>query len=542
MTLFIEIKDLRVGFDGVDVLKDINLKINEGEILGILGKSSAGKSILMHILRGVETFDDVSGSIIYHLARCSKCGLIDQPSKAGTICPKCNSNFDKFEADFVKLDIHDPLRRDITRRIAIMLQRTFALYGDERVIVNVMNALQEIGEMGPNAINKAADLLDQVNLSNRMMHIARELSGGEKQRVVLARQLVKNPILLLADEPTGTLDPKTAEIVHETILNATKNFKMSLIITSHWPKVVEELSHRALWLDEGKIVKLGDPHEVAAAFMKEVGELEEQEKVEIGKPIVRARELKMTYFSLDRGIVRAVNDISFDVNEGEIFGLIGVSGAGKTTTSKIISGLLIPTSGTIEVRIGDEWIDLKQLGPEKKGRATKYIGILHQEFSLYPHRSVINNLTESIGLDLPMELGERKAIQTLITAGFTEKKAEEILSKMPEELSEGERHRVAMAQVLIKEPRILVFDEPTGTMDPVTKIEVAKSILNARKELGETFIIVSHDMDFVDQVCDRAALMRLGKIVDIGDTDEVLSKLSEKEREETLEGIVKELK
>ncbi len=542
MTLFIEVKDLRVGFDGVDVLRNINLEVNEGEILGILGKSSAGKSILMHVLRGVEEFDDISGSVIYHLSRCGKCGIIERPSRAGTLCPKCNSSLEKFDADFIKLPLHDPMRRDITRRIAIMLQRTFALYGDERVIVNVMNALQEIDELGPSAINKAADLLDQVNLSNRMMHIARELSGGEKQRVVLARQLVKNPILLLADEPTGTLDPKTADIVHETILNATKKFKMSLIITSHWPKVIEELSHRALWLDEGNIIKIGDPQDVAAAFMKEVGDIGDQEKVEIGKPIVRARELKMTYFSLDRGIVRAVNDISFDVNEGEIFGLIGVSGAGKTTTSKITSGLLLPTSGTIEVRIGDEWIDLKQLGPDKKGRATKYIGVLHQEYSLYPHRSVIDNLTESIGLDLPFELGERKAIQTLMNAGFTEKKAQEVLSKMPEELSEGERHRVAMAQVLIKEPRILVFDEPTGTMDPVTKIEVARSILHARKELGETFIIVSHDMDFVAQVCDRAALMRLGKIVDIGETDAVLSKLSEKEREEALEGIVKELK
>jgi len=347
MTLFVEIKDLRVGFDGVDVLKNINLEVKEGEILGILGKSSAGKSILMHVLRGVEAFDDVSGSVIYHLSRCSNCGFIERPSKAGTACPRCNSHFETFDADFVKLDIHDPIRRDITRRIAIMLQRTFALYGDERVIVNVMNALQEIDELGPNAINKAADLLDQVNLSNRMMHIARELSGGEKQRVVLARQLVKDPILLLADEPTGTLDPKTADLVHETILNATRNFKMSLIITSHWPKVIEELSHRALWLDEGKIIKIGDPADVAAEFMKEVGEIGDQEKVEIGKPIVHARDLKMTYFSLDRGIVRAVNDISFDVNEGEIFGLIGVSGAGKTTTSKIISGLLRPTSGSI---------------------------------------------------------------------------------------------------------------------------------------------------------------------------------------------------
>ena len=542
MTLFIEIKNLRVGFDGVDVLKNINLDIKEGEILGILGKSSAGKSILLHVLRGVEVFEDISGSVIYHLSRCKKCGYIDLPGKAGTACPKCNDVLENHEVDFVKLEIHDPARKEVTRRIAIMLQRTFALYGDERVIVNVMNALQEIDEMGPNAIHKAADLLDQVNLSNRMMHIARELSGGEKQRVVLARQLVKSPILLLADEPTGTLDPKTAELVHDSILNATKNFNMSLIITSHWPKVIEDLSHNAIWLDEGKIVMMGNPSEVAAAFMKEVGTVGEQEEVKIGEPIIRARNLQMTYFSLDRGIVRAVNDISFDIKEGEIFGVIGVSGAGKTTTSKIISGLLRPTHGSIDVRIGDEWIDLTQLGPDKKGRATKYIGILHQEYSLYPHRNVINNLTESIGLDLPFELAERKAIRTLMTAGFTEKKAEEILVKMPDELSEGERHRVAMAQVLIKEPRILVFDEPTGTMDPVTKIEVSKSILHARKELGETFVIVSHDMDFVAEVCDRAALMRLGKIVDIGNTEEVLSKLSMKEREEALEGIAKELK
>ena len=533
MTSFIEIKNLCVGFDGVEVLKNLNLEIKEGEIIGILGKSGAGKSILMQILRGVDAFDNISGSVIYHLSRCSN-GCIELPSKAGTACPKCHTTFETFDVDFVKLSIHDHSRREITKRIAIMLQRTFALYGDERVIVNVMNALQEIGELGPDAINKAADLLDQVNLSNRMMHIARELSGGEKQRVVLARQLVKSPILLLADEPTGTLDPRTADIVHKILLRATKNFNMSLIITSHLPTVIEELSHRALWLDEGKIIKIGNPRDVCSAFMKEVRNIGNLEKVDIGKPVVRTQDLKMTYLSLDRGIVRAVNNVSFEVNEGEIFGLIGVSGAGKTTTSKIISGLLKPTSGSIEVRIGDEWIDLTQLGAEKKGRATKYIGVLHQEYSLYPHRNIIDNLTESIGLDLPFELGEIKAINTLMTAGFTEKKAKEIFAKMPDELSEGERHRVAMAQVLIKEPRILVFDEPTGTMDPVTKIEVAKSIIHVRKTLGETFVIVSHDMDFVTQVCDRIALMRLGKIVDIGETNAVLSKISKKEREEAL--------
>src|SRR3990172_6673406 len=117
MTLFIEIKDLRIGFDGVDVLRNINLELKEGEILGILGKSSAGKSILMHVLRGVEEFDDISGNVIYHLARCSECGYIEKPSKVGTACRKCNATFEQFEADFVQLPLHDPVRKDITRRI-----------------------------------------------------------------------------------------------------------------------------------------------------------------------------------------------------------------------------------------------------------------------------------------------------------------------------------------------------------------------------------------------------------------------------------------
>jgi methyl coenzyme M reductase system subunit A2 len=424
-------------------------------------------------------------------------------------------------ADFVSLPLHDPVRRDISRRLAIMLQRTFALYGDDRVIVNVMNALNEIGEKGPTAIHKAADLLDQVNLSHRMMHIARELSGGEKQRVVLA-------------------DPKTAELVHNSIMNSVKQYNMSLVITSHWPQVIEELSDKAILLEDGEIVAQGDPKEVCSTFMKEATVIEKREYT-VGDLIIKAKGLKMKYFSLDRGVVNAVNDIDFEVREGEIFGLIGVSGAGKTTTSKIITGLLQPTTGDIHIKIGDDWVDMTQLGVNGKGRATKYIGMLHQEYSLYPHRNIVDNLTESIGLELPHELGERKAIQTLMTAGFSEKKAKEVLQKMPDELSEGENHRSAMAQVLMKEPRILVFDEPTGTMDPITKIEVSKSILHARETLGETFVIVSHDMDFVAEVCDRAALMRLGKIVDIGETSEVLSHLTRDERDEALEGISKEL-
>jgi methyl coenzyme M reductase system subunit A2 len=535
MGLFIEIKNLTIDYEGVQVLKNINLNINEGEVVGILGRSGAGKTILMHVLRGVEEYENISGEVIYHLARCAKCGHIEPPSRAGEKCVKCTETLKPCETDFVKTSVHDSNRRNVAKRIAIMLQRTFALYGDERVIINVMNSLTEIGQCGPDALSKAAELLDEVQLSHRMMHIARELSGGEKQRVVLARQLVKNPMLLLADEPTGTLDPMTADVVHNVIMKAIKNYNMTMVITSHWHEVIEELTDKAIFLDEGEIVCEGDPKKVSKEFMKLAGAIEKERDIHVGKPVIKVSDLVKKYISVDRGVVRAVNEISFDVKEGEIFGLVGVSGAGKTTTSEILMGIVQPTSGKVEVRVGDDWVDMTELGADNKGRATKYMGILHQEYGLYPQRTIIDNLTESIGLDLPYELAVQKAIRTLTVAGFTEAKAKSILPKMTDELSEGERHRVALSQILIKEPRIVIMDEPTGTMDPITKIEVTKSILQARGELGETFVIVSHDMDFVLEVCDRVALMRTGKIADIGDPGSVLSELTEKERIEAAE-------
>jgi len=232
---------------------------------------------------------------------------------------------------------------------------------------------------------------------------------------------------------------------------------------------------------------------------------------------------------VDRGVVKAVNTVTFDVVKKEIFGIIGKSGAGKTTLSQIIAGNIEPTSGEMNVLIGDDWVDMTKPGIDQRGRAKEYIGLLHQEYDLFPHRTVLDNLTDSIGLEFPKELAMRKAITTLRMAGFSEERAREILNRFPGELSDGERHRVALAQVLIREPRLVVLDEPTGTMDPITKQDVKHSILSARDEMDETFIIVSHDMDFVHDICDRLAIMRGGKIVGIGPTAQVLAQVAEDE-------------
>ncbi|WP_406660462.1 methyl coenzyme M reductase system, component A2 [Methanolobus sp. ZRKC3] len=533
MAVFIEVKDLTLEFDGVKVLKNINLTINEGEVLGILGKSGSGKTVLMHVLRGVEEYESISGQVIYHISRCEKCGQVQPPSKAGQECSDCDGEIlQPLDVDFASIALHDAKRRDITRRIAIMLQRTFALYGDDPVITNVVNSLTEIGMNNELAVERAVELIEQVELSHRMMHIARDLSGGEKQRVVLARQLVRNPMLLIADEPTGTLDPRTADVVHEVIAKAVKDYSMTMIITSHWSEVIEDLADKAIILEDGAIVSEGSPSEMAEKFMQRVCTIEKKCDVVVGEPLIKVENLVKKYISVSRGVIYAVNDVSFDVMEGEIFGLAGTSGAGKTTTSEVLMGIVQPTSGEVQVRVGEEWVDMKKPGPECRGRAVKYMGILHQEYGLYNHRTIIDNLTESIGIDLPYELAVRKAVKTLVSTGFAEEKAKSILSKMSDEISEGERHRVALAQILMKEPNIVIMDEPTGTMDPITKKEVTKSILEAREKMGDTFVIVSHDMDFLEEICDRVALMRFGKVVAVGEPETVLSQLTEKERME----------
>ncbi|PKG32451.1 methyl coenzyme M reductase system, component A2 [Methanoregula sp.] len=524
----ITVENLCMDFDGEKVLKNISFEIGEGEILGIIGRSGAGKTVLMHLIRGVEQ-PPTSGKIIYHMAACPSCDYMDVGSSAGKACPHCGAKLAALDVNLWD-DKNEELKRRVMKRTAIMFQRTFALYGDDRVIENVLHALDDIGFPPEKAINRAADLIDQVKLSHRMMHIARDLSGGEKQRVVLARQLAKEPVMLFADEPTGTLDPGTAKIVHAMLAEAAKANNMGMVVTSHFSQTIEDTVHRTILLVDGKITKIGTPKEVIAEFMKGYDDTETFEETELGENIVIARDLIKRYISVDRGVVKAVNGVTFEVAAKEIFGIIGKSGAGKTTLSGIMAGLIEPTSGEINVRIGDEWIDMTKPGIDQRGRATGYIGLLHQEYDLFPHRTVLDNLTDAIGLEFPKELAMRKALVTLKMAGFTEEKSKEILDRMPAQLSDGERHRVALAQVLIREPRIVILDEPTGTMDPITKVDVKHSIMHSREEMDETFIVVSHDMDFVRDICDRLALMRGGKIVQIGKTAEVLAILTEEEK------------
>ena len=527
---FITLKNITKTFDGVDVLKDINLKIIEGETLGILGRSGSGKSVLINMLRGTKEYKPDAGNIIMNIAVCPECLAVESPSHAGEKC-SCGGTYEAKEVDFFNAE--RKLFASIKRRISIMLQRNFALYDEETVIENVMRAIPE-GVEYEEGLYTSLELLEMVQMNHRITHIARDLSGGEKQRVVLARQLAKNPMMFLADEPTGTLDPQTAVKLHNTLKEGVKDEGITMLITSHWPEVMTELADSVIWLENGQIKEEGDPHDVVANFLETVPVPKKPEIPEFGEPEVVLEDVKKHYYSIERGVVKAVDGINLTINNEEIFGIVGLSGSGKTTTTRMLMGLTEPSSGDIKIKLGDEWIDMTKVGPLNRGRIMPYIGLLHQEYSLYPHRTILGNLTDAISLDLPAEFGKIQAIHALVTVGFDEKEATIILDKYPDQLSVGEKHRIALAQVLIKEPKLIILDEPTGTMDPITRVNVTDSILKARAELEQTFIIVSHDMDFVLDVCDRAALMRGGKLLDVGTPEEIVDQLTPDEKEDML--------
>ena len=523
--VIVKLQDICKEFEGKEVLKNVSVDIKEGESLGLLGRSGSGKSALLHMLRGTEEYAPTSGEIIFRVAMCPSCDWVDTPSKAGEACNKCGAKLELKEVNYWK---DKEGRKKVKRAVAIMLQRTFGLYSDDTVMYNVIQALESRDYPAEKKFKRAYDLLKSVRMLHRITFPAVNLSGGEKQRVVLARQLALDPILLLADEPTGTLDFETAKLVHKALLDCIKG-GMTMVVTSHWPYVIKELSEKTLWLENGEMVKYGDSKAVVEEFESQVGEIEREEYVKIGEPKIKIDHCKKYYYSMWRGMVKAVDDVTLTINEGEIFGLVGKSGSGKTSLSRIIAQVDPLTDGSVQIRVGDRWIEVGRVAEtgvwlawsattEGMGeQAAARVVMLHQEYSLYPEHTILANLTSCIGLKMPEELGRMKAKFVLQGVGFSEETTEEILPKTHSELSVGERQRIALAQVIMKEPAIAVLDEPTGTMDPITKKFVADSIRAARENLGVTLLIVTHDTDFAYDVCDKIAHMENGKITEIED-------------------------
>lgn len=516
---FITLSGVCKEFNGRTVLSDVSVTIKEGERLGLLGRSGAGKSVLLHMLRGSAEYMPTAGEILFRVAICPACAWIENPSKAGEGCRNCGTRLEVREVNYGQ---DDEGRRRIKKRVAIMLQRTFGLYGEDTVLFNVLQALERSGCPSEQWFRKAYELLNAVKLIHRISFPAAYLSGGEKQRLVLARQLAFEPLVLLADEPTGTLDFATAELVHDALRESTKRRGMTMVLTAHQPEALEALTEKLLWLEDGRVIGYGDTRTILEEFKNQLERFTPEPSPGLGKPKLQV-ERCTKYYTVRHTVVKAVDQLSFTIYEHEIFGLVGPSGAGKTSLARILAQVEPLSEGSVKIRIGDTWVEigrgvrrLPETAPKQlRELLATHVAILHQEYSLYPEKTVLENLTSCIGLKMPAELARLKASYMLQGIGFSESVASEVLQKTHAELSVGERQRVALAQILMKEPALAILDEPTGSMDPATRQFVADAIRAARRNLGITFLLISHDLEFAYTICDRIAHMHEGKITRI---------------------------
>lgn len=515
----IEIKNLALDISGKRILKDINLEIEEGSKIGIIGRSAAGKSALMHSIRGVKGYAPTKGKIFYNVQVCNRCLNIDAPNYNNK-CQMCGEGMKFKQIDFWSSE-GKKYHNLIKRRFGMMFQEATGLYSMRSVRENVIEALRAAGCPEEKRKDKVLEILKSVSLLHRLRHIVRDLSGGEKQRLVLARQIAKDPPLLLLDEPTGTLDKNTSKHIYDVLKDFSKD--RTTLIASHLTSYIHQIAPSSLLLSKGEIIMKGSTVDVIKKFSALEGKRVERKRKEVKKKIkIKCRNTKKYYHTVDEGYIKALDGINLEIYEGEIHGIVGETGAGKTTLVNIIAGKVAEYEGNCRVRTNGEEVEMKERGPEYRGKAKEITGVIPQQYGLFSYFTVYKNLHSSMPPDIPDEIGEEMVEEMMGVVGFSDDEIDSILRKYPDEISEGEKQRVILALILLKNPKIVILDEPTGTLDKATMMDVAESIIRTREELGTTFLIVSHDIEFVKAICDRVTVMDAGRKKYTGDVTEAI--------------------
>ncbi len=534
----------------INALNDVSFEVKEGEILGIMGKSGSGKTTLLRALRGVEHID--AGKIT-----------------VGT--------------DSVDADSSQFYYNNLKKVTAIHLQRSFGLWPDT-VRENVLRKLyaREYFDEGDANLelaesefgHEADEILELVSLTHKSDHYASVLSGGEKQRLIMARQLAKQPKALLLDEPATMACPKTKQEILDAVKKINKELNITVILVSHLPDVQKYLADRVILLEDGEIVDEGSPEEICDKFMEDMEPIVDIENVATDEVLIDVKDIFKRFYLLTGGEVLQIEDINFKVHDKNILSLIGPSGAGKTVLLRMLGGLDDPDEGEVLYKVDDEWHDIDIAGIGRMKIRSK-LGFMHQEFALSHYATVLNQLAVRLGyknqdiINDARERAERMGISEELLDSFyqltdlpeLEAKArlrqvgldEEILNdlfpKFPEtatkeavadifesldldldilqrksyELSGGQKVRVMLALILVSRPKYLLLDEPFGDLDPVTLRTVTNSLKKISKKYGITIVMISHNTDFIKELSNRAIFMDDGKIIDDSDNiDEIV--------------------
>ena len=522
-------------------LKNVSFEVKEGEILGIMGKSGSGKTTLLRALRGVEHIDE--GSITV-----------------------ADVSIDGDSSQFYY--------NELKKVTAIHLQRSFGLWPDT-VRENVLRKLYarryfDEGstdfEVAESEFGEEADkILELVSLTHKKDHYASVLSGGEKQRLIIARQLAKQPKALLLDEPATMACPKTKQEILDAVKNINKELNITVVVVSHLPEVQKYLADRVILMENGEIKKEGTPEEITDEFMSGMDPIVDIENISTDEDVVDVKDVYKRFYLLTGGEVLQIEDVNFKVQKENILSLIGPSGAGKTVLLRMLAGLDDSDSGDVLYQVDGEWHDIAIAGIGRMKIRSK-LGFMHQEFALAHYATVLDQLATRLGyknqnivrearqraermglsdelldsLYLLTDLQESEARARLEQVGLEPDILTDLFPRFPEtatreavadifesldldldilqrksyELSGGQKVRVMLALILISKPEFLLLDEPFGDLDPITLRIVTNSLKKISKEYKITIIMISHNTDFIKELSNRALFMDDGKIID----------------------------
>ena len=558
----LDVNDLTVEFATrrgiVKAVQHVNISVAKGETLGIVGESGSGKSVTSYaVMRILDRAGKIAeGSVMF-------------------------SGID------VKAATENQMRDLRGREISMIFQNPRA----------ALNPIRKVGDQIEDVLRqhvqqatvtdrgeKAIEALEQVKIARpreRYHAYPFELSGGMCQRVVIALALACNPQLLIADEPTTGLDVTTQKAVMDLIVELTKRRSMSTILITHDLGLAAAYCDRVIVMEKGRVVETAKSADIFAnpehAYTKKLMRatprlgvslrdlLPEEEAAALptrpsthprgrsgAKPLLLVEKLVKEYprqgatavlgklFGrkppVEAEIFRAVDGISFSVGHGESVGLVGESGCGKSTTSMMVMRLLDQTSGRIAFD-GDE---IGGIMPNAFARLPlrKSIQMVFQDptDSLNPRFTAARAIADPI---MQMgDIGGRDALRARCEELATQVGLPiNLLDRFPHQLSGGQKARVGIARAIALHPKLVILDEPTAALDVSVQAVVLNLLQDLKASMGMSYLFVSHDLNVVRLLCDRVIVMRTGRIVEQGPSEQVLGNPQDAYTKELLTAI-----
>lgn len=484
-----------------EVVHGIDLTIEKGQIVGLVGESGSGKSVS-------------SLSILKLLPEDAKITADEMTFDGTELLSQTEEEWQALRGNRISMVFQEPMTSlNPVLTIEKQVEEGLLLHEEETYKKNkelrrerVLEVLSEAG------LNHPEELLEKY---------PHQLSGGMRQRVMIAIAMLNHPELLIADEPTTALDAATQEVILDLLQYYRDTYKTAILFISHDLSLVARLCDRVLVLKDGSVVERGTKEEIfyhpQKEYTKKLMEAAQGKQLAVREQAVAGSTLlalknatieyrEKTFFGKEK-ITTAVKNVSFELKQGEILGLVGESGSGKSTISKALTGLLSLTEGEIFRAEGVRRPRMVFQDPYGSLNPAKKIGWI---------------LEEPLKIHGGYTKEERKR---LVREALKEVELKESHAKRyVRELSGGQRQRVAIAAALIRKPDIVILDEPVSALDVTVQGQILELLYRLKEEHGMSYLFVSHDMNVIRRICDRMVVLYRGEIVEEGRTEEIFSK------------------